>query len=1080
VAVRRRAGSPRLIDWTGERCVPWAPDISVVYEHFHRYFWAARLVGGRRVLDLGSGEGFGSAILAGSAAEVIGIDIDGPSVDHASLNYAAANLEFRLGSALDLSSFETGRFDAVVSFEMIEHVVDQQQVLAEVARVLAPDGLLVASTPDRRAYSDATGQRNPYHEKELTRGEFTELLAAEFSHVVCCGQRTMTGSRIDVLDVDVTAAGDGHAGADFFLRRTGDEWAVADQLSPLYLIAVASRAPLPAVPAASTLADFDLSLLREAERLVPLAEAAAQERTAAALAGAVQTRDDAVRQAAESAAARARLEAAQAETTRDLADLVAASYQLAEQRDADVAAARTGARELAARLEHERGELADLRQVVRRLEESVTWNAFQGVRSRLHRVLGGEGSLREQALSWSLRFSGRLLLRRDRGSPAVVEPMPAPIARPPIRFPQFENPKVSLLVAIHAHADLTEACLRSILSHTIGVTYEVILLDDAADAETKRFLETVDGARQIVSETNIGFIRSVNRGAEAARGAWIVVMNNDTEATPRWLAAMLDCAESADDVAVVTPKYVYPDGRLQEAGALVWRDATGVNVGRDEDADGCLYNYRRETDYGSGAALMARTSFWRRVGGFDERFLPMYYEDADLCFQATESGMRVLYEPRAVVIHVEGATAGTDSDPRQKRYQELNRPKFVNKWRHRLERDHLRADITNIRTASDRHRGPHVLIVDHRVITWDRDAGSQRMLGVIKGFLSEGCHVTFLPHNLVAEQPYTEALQRLGVVVLYGRLDLRAELSTMGPRLRLIVLSRPHTASAWADTFRELAPSARLVYDTVDLHWLREARRASSSLEPALLPPKAFALRELELAMMRTTDETWVVTDEEAAQVVADAPGTTTRVVPIAHEIEQHVPPADSRSGIVFVGGFEHTPNVEAAIRLVREVMPPVWAKLGEIRVSIIGPNPPPEVRLLSSPLVDVTGWVDDLKPVLRLNRLLVAPLTYGAGLKGKVTQALAAGLPVITTPIGVEGFELSSDEEILVAIRSSDLADHVIRAYEDDDVWQRLSRGGQALARRYCSAEVIEEQLRAALDASRSDFELRLPATDG
>lgn len=180
MALRRRAGAPRLIDWTGERCVPWAPDIHVVYEHFHRYLWAARFVTGRRVLDLGSGEGFGAAILSETAAKVVGIDIDRASVDHSSLNYDGPRLSFRVGSALDLSCFEPASFDVVVSFEVIEHIGDQAGVLAEIARVLAPDGLVVMSTPDRRAYTDATGQHNPYHERELSTDEFVALAASEF------------------------------------------------------------------------------------------------------------------------------------------------------------------------------------------------------------------------------------------------------------------------------------------------------------------------------------------------------------------------------------------------------------------------------------------------------------------------------------------------------------------------------------------------------------------------------------------------------------------------------------------------------------------------------------------------------------------------------------------------------------------------------------------------------------------------------------------------------------------------------------------------------------------------------------
>ena len=134
---RRNADAPRLIEWTGERIVPWAPDAQVIYEHYHRYLWAQPLVAGRRVLDLGSGEGFGAALLADTATAVVGVDIDERTVEHSRANYAAPNLEFRVGSATDLSEFEDGSFGAVVAFEMIEHVAEHERVLAEIARVLA-------------------------------------------------------------------------------------------------------------------------------------------------------------------------------------------------------------------------------------------------------------------------------------------------------------------------------------------------------------------------------------------------------------------------------------------------------------------------------------------------------------------------------------------------------------------------------------------------------------------------------------------------------------------------------------------------------------------------------------------------------------------------------------------------------------------------------------------------------------------------------------------------------------------------------------------------------------------------------
>lgn len=258
--------------------MPWAPDVQVVYEHLHRYLWAAELMEGRRVLDLASGEGFGAAILARSAASVVGLDIDQPTVDHSSLNYGDDRIEFRLGDARDLSDFESGSFGAVVAFEMIEHIEDQERVLDEIGRVLTSDGLLVISTPDRRAYTDATGHSNPFHVRELDQTEFDRLLRSRFENTATWGQRTITGSALSALTPVQTSAPS--AARTLFIEHAGEDWAVSSELSPMYLVAVASQVPLPTIPRDSTLADGGAALLRAAEEKASEAirtmEAAAQ------------------------------------------------------------------------------------------------------------------------------------------------------------------------------------------------------------------------------------------------------------------------------------------------------------------------------------------------------------------------------------------------------------------------------------------------------------------------------------------------------------------------------------------------------------------------------------------------------------------------------------------------------------------------------------------------------------------------------------------------------------------------------------------------------------------------------------
>jgi O-antigen biosynthesis protein len=361
--VRASMSAPeeRLIEWTGERCVPWVQDSAILYEHFHRYLWARELVRARTVLDLGSGEGFGASILAQAAEQVIGVDVDADAVAHASRSYAGERLRFERASALDLSSFAPGSFGAVVAFEMIEHVVDHERVLAEVERVLAEDGVFVVSTPDRDTYAAAAGHVNEFHEHELTIAELRALLRSRFAHVEMWGQRTITGSYLSALAPSSTPS---PAGEDLFVRRT-EQGIELDDPTPIFCVAVASRVPLPRLPRSSTLADSGLELVRE---------------TARAYAASVAERDALLGDAHEK--------------------LNEANRMLDEKRAEALA---LGDELFAAR--------SELEALQRELELSVSWQFLQRARHVLYGAIDKD-SRSGRAIGAGLRLLGRLALRR--------------------------------------------------------------------------------------------------------------------------------------------------------------------------------------------------------------------------------------------------------------------------------------------------------------------------------------------------------------------------------------------------------------------------------------------------------------------------------------------------------------------------------------------------------------------------------------------------------------------------------------------------------------------------------------------
>jgi O-antigen biosynthesis protein len=246
---------------TGERYLPWAGDPVMTYEHLHRYAYASRYIEGKRVLDLASGEGYGSALLARTAFSVVGIDIDPKTLRHARRKYAGANIHFIVGSVTEIPL--AARFDVVVCFELIEHIQDHGKLLSEIKRLLAPGGILVISTPNRPEYH-LLEPSNPYHVKELDFEEFKALLARFFVHVRFLGQRVYCNSNLWASDPSSTGKS-----AELFINRNDDEFFVseADRRSPLYFIGLASDTEVPPSPANDFLVDSSNSLLKERDRI---------------------------------------------------------------------------------------------------------------------------------------------------------------------------------------------------------------------------------------------------------------------------------------------------------------------------------------------------------------------------------------------------------------------------------------------------------------------------------------------------------------------------------------------------------------------------------------------------------------------------------------------------------------------------------------------------------------------------------------------------------------------------------------------------------------------------------------------
>ena len=323
------------------------------------------------------------------------------------------------------------------------------------------------------------------------------------------------------------------------------------------------------------------------------------------------------------------------------------------------------------------------------------------------------------------------------------QPQREPVAElAPFEFAEVLEPTVSVVIPVYNHAEFTYRCLQSLCNNSITNSFEVIVVDDCSTDETQELLGRTKGIRVVRNEKNSGFILSCNAGAAAARGKYIWFLNNDTVLTSDSLDALVATFLEFPDAGLVGSKLIYPDGKLQEAGGIIWKDASGWNYGRGDDPNKPEYSYLRDVDWCSGASIMIPNSLFHELGGFDRRYLPAYYEDVDLAFTVRKAGKRVLLQPLSRIVHAEGVSSGTDIREGVKSFQQINQDKFYQKWKDTLARHG--GPGMNPSWKKDRYAKRKILMIDACTPTPDKDAGSTVVSFYMKIFTSLSYKTTFI------------------------------------------------------------------------------------------------------------------------------------------------------------------------------------------------------------------------------------------------------------------------------------------------------------------------------------------------
>ena len=672
-------------------------------------------------------------------------------------------------------------------------------------------------------------------------------------------------------------------------------------------------------------------------------------------------------------------------------------------------------------------------------------------------------------------------LNRDYPSILGYHPVPVFLKEVDAKSVKFSpppgRPKVSILIPCYGQVKHTLNCLASLAGAPPLCAYEILVVEDASGDPDISALREVQGIRLIENEKNLGFLFSCNSAAQQAQGEYLFFLNNDTIVELGAIDDLVAFAEATPDAGLVGSRLLFPDGYQQEAGGIVWADGSAWNYGRSDDPLKPEYNYVREADYISGAAILTPRSVWERLGGFDPVFAPAYCEDTDYAFRVRDLGLEVYYLPTSRVFHFEGVSHGTDTGAGVKAHQVVNLQKLAARYQKTLSQDHF-PNGQRILRARDRAKHKRVLLmIDHYTPEPDRDAGSRSMIEIIRTLQGMNYVVKFWPENLNFEPTYGQRLQRMGVEVLYAPyvLSLEEWLAANGAEIDVTLISRPRVAAhALADVRN--GTTAPIVYYGHDLHYKRQQREA----EVMNMPEKAAGARklfELERSLWRDTDATLYPAQEEADEVRALEPGVEAFAL-TAYCFDSFIKRTAATQGanVLFVAGFGHPPNVDAAIWLAKEIFPLVKKDRPDAGLSLVGSNPTAEVLALANEDIEVTGWVsaEELKARYARARVAVVPLRFGAGVKLKVVEALVEAVPLVTTPVGAQGLP-SLDEVASVRETAEDLARDILRWLDaPNEDWLKTSGAlSDYVEARYSRAK-MRACLETAIDAASAVYAKR------
>ena len=628
--------------------------------------------------------------------------------------------------------------------------------------------------------------------------------------------------------------------------------------------------------------------------------------------------------------------------------------------------------------------------------------------------------------------------------------------------------EISIIIPVYNKWNYTIPCIKSILDQEIKNNFEIIIMDDnSSDLMPKVLNQTINGKFNIIkyykNKSNLGFIKNCNVGSKYASGEFIVFLNNDTLVDKRWLSKLKDTFNLNENIGVVGSKIMFQNNRLQEAGGIIWDDASGMNYGRNEDPDHPRFNYLREVSYVSGCSFMVNKQLFLKTGGFDEELNTAYYEDVAKCFQLSNLGYKIVYQPESSLMHYEGVTNGTNLKKGIKKFQEINKEIFYKKYIVPLSKNNKKLlskpkNESDIILASEKYEKESILVIDNNIPTPDKDEGSQYIWNLLKYLKKENNLIKFIAADELSNtrNNYFRNLEQIGIEV--GQWPHYSSVNDFIEKNKnifsVVLITRVNNHKKYYEVVKKNNQNAKIIFNTIDLHHLRHLREAEV-LDNNLIRKEALKLKDVEIECINKSDQTILVSNEEykylkKIRVKVD----NVHVLPLLRDFTSRteIKSFNSRkNSIVFLGNFNHTPNVDAIKFIINDIWPKLENECVKRNIKlpcldIVGDDMPENMKYIIKNLklnVKYHGYVKDLEKFFEEVKLSIAPLRYGAGLKGKIITSFQYGVPVIGSQIAFEGIDHKKINTGIPFVNENvdEYVNCIITILNNENEWYKLSR---------------------------------------